>query len=65
VLYFPSFATNKVKYLLEQYVDLEKSEIRRFTRVNSRWVAIFKHAPRIFLSEHEIGFLDQDSDDEK
>jgi Cdc6-like AAA superfamily ATPase len=64
VVYFPSFATNKVKYLLEQYVDLEKSEIRRFKRMNSRWVAIFKWAPRIFLSEHEIGFLDQDSDDE-
>jgi hypothetical protein len=64
VVYFPSFATNKVKYLLENYVDLEKKDIRRFKRINSRWVAVFKHAPRIFLSEHEIGFLDRDSDDE-
>ena len=63
-VYFPSFATNKVKYLLEQYVDLEKKDIRRFKRINSRWVAVFKWAPRIFLSEHEIGFLDRDSDDE-
>ena len=64
VVYFPSFATNKVKYLLENYVDLEKKDIRRFKRINSRWVAVFKWAPRIFLSEHEIGFLDRDSDDE-
>jgi uridine kinase len=65
VVYFPSFATNKVKYLLENYVDLEKKDIRRFKRMNSRWVAIFKWAPRIFLSEHEIGMLDVDSDDDK
>jgi thymidylate kinase len=51
-----------VVYLLEQYVDLEKSQIRKFKKMNSRWVAIFKWAPRIFLSEHEIGFLDQDDD---
>ena len=63
-VYFPSFATNKVKYLLEQYVDLENKEIRRFKRMNTRWVAVFKWAPRIFLSEHEIGFLDRDSDDD-
>jgi len=62
VVYFPSFATNKVKYLLENYVDLEKKEIRKFKRMNTRWVALFKHAPRIFLSEHEIGFLDQDDE---
>ena len=62
VVYFPSFATNKVEYLLENYVDLEKKEIRKFKRMNTRWVALFKHAPRIFLSEHEIGFLDQDDE---
>ena len=62
VVYFPSFATNKVKYLLENYVDLEKKEIRKFKRMNTRWVALFKHAPRICLSEHEIGFLDQDDE---
>ena len=63
VVYFPSFATNKVKYLSEQNVDLEKKEIRKFKRMNTRWVAIFKWAPRISLSEHEIGFLDQDDSD--
>ena len=30
----------------------------------SRWIAVFRHFPSIYLSEREVGLLNQDTDDE-
>ena len=64
VVYFPAAATNKVKYMLQTYVDLEPEQIKYFKKCGSRWIAVFRHFPQLFLAEHEVGLLNQDSDED-
>ena len=64
VVYCPAAATNKVKYMLQTYVDLEPEQIRYFEKCGSRWIAVFKHFPQLCLNEKECGLLNQDSDED-
>ena len=61
---FPEGATNKVKYMLQTHVDLEPEQIKYSQKCGSRWIAIFRHFPQLFLAEHEVGLLNQDSDED-
>ena len=42
-----------LKYLLEQYLGLDKAQIARVKHLNSRWVTIIKSYPMVVLSEKE------------
>ena len=64
IVYFPLSAGGKVKYMLEQYVDLDPVQSKYFKKLQTRWVCIYRHFPQLFLSEREVGLLNQDSDDE-
>ena len=64
IVYFPLSAGGKVKYMLEQYVDLDPLQIKYFKKLQARWVCIYRHFPQLFLSEREVGLLNQDTDDE-
>ena len=57
VVYFPRSSNNKIKYFLSEYVGLDKKQISEFKKLNSRWVAILKNYPGIFVSEHKLGLL--------
>ena len=64
VVYFPLSAGGKVKYMLQEYVDLDPLEIKYFRKLQTRWVCIYRHLLQLYLSEREVGLLNQDTDDE-
>ena len=57
VVYFPHSASGRIKYLLIDYLGLDKKMVAYFRRQNSRWCCIFKNYPQIYMLEHEIGLL--------
>ena len=63
VVYFPHSAGNKIRYLLENYVGVDKKQITRFKRMNTRAVTIFKNYPQVYMTQHEIGLLNDDEHD--
>ncbi len=68
VTYFPHGAGGKIKYLLEEYVGLDKKQITYKKKQNSRWCTVFKNYPQCYMVEHEIGLLNihvESSEDER
>ena len=66
-VYFPHSAGGKIKYLLQEYLDIDKKMIKYFKKCNSRWCCIFKNFPQAYMLEHEIGMMHAttDSSDEE
>ena len=63
-IYFPASAGGKVKYLLTEYLDIDKKQIKYFKNCHTRWVCIGKNFPQYYITEHEIGLLNiNDIDD--
>jgi len=60
VVYFPHSAGNKIRYLLENYVGVDKKQIGRFKRMNTRWTCIYKNYPMVYMTQHEIGLLNEE-----
>ena len=63
--YFPRSSSAKIKYVLTEYLGLDKRQISAFKKMHSRWVCIIKNYPGIFVSEREIGLLDPNDDDDE
>ena len=63
-VYFPQSAGGKIKYLLEEYLDIDSKMIKYFKKANSRWCCISKNFPAAYLLEHECGMLHMESDAE-
>ena len=51
-----------LKYLLDQYLGLDKEQIKRIKKLDSRWVTIMKSYPMIVLSEKEAYVLNPKDD---
>ena len=62
---FPPSASGKTKYLLEEYVGLDRKQIAYMKRQRPRACTIFKNYPQCYLLQNEIGLLDLDHDDEQ
>lgn len=63
VTVYPSSLGNKsLKYLLDNYFGLDKEQIRKIKRLNSRWVTIQKGFPMFVISEKECFILNQMDD---
>ena len=62
--YFPHSAGGKIKYLLEEYVGLDRKQIAYMKRQRSRACTIFKNYPQCYLLQNEIGLLDLDHDEQ-
>ena len=45
------------KYLLDGYVGMDKDQIKKLKKVNSRWVTILKTYPQMVISEKEAYVL--------
>ena len=60
VTYFPHSASGRIKYLLIDYLGIDKKMIRKFRTSNSRWCTIFKNYPQIYMLERELGLLNED-----
>jgi energy-coupling factor transporter ATP-binding protein EcfA2 len=63
-VYFPASAGGKVKYLLTEYLDIDKRQIKYWKQCNSRWVLIGKNFPQYYITEHEIGLLNIDEEND-
>jgi hypothetical protein len=57
VVYFPHSANKKIRYLLENYVGVDKGQINRFRRMNTRWICVSRNYPQLYIAEHECGLL--------
>ena len=65
IVYFPASAGGKVKYLLIEYLDIDKKQIRYWKQCHTRWVLIGKNYKQYYITEHELGLLNIDSDNEE
>ena len=63
-VFFPHSAGGKIRYLLQEYLDIDKKMIKYFKNANSRWCCIFKNFPMGYMLEHEIGMLHANDDEE-
>ena len=63
VTYFPNSASGKIKYLLEEYVGLDRKQISYMKKQNSRWCTVFKNFLQCYMVEREIGLLNIHDDD--
>ena len=64
ITYFPRSAGGRIRYLLENYVGLDKAQMLFLKKQNTRWCTIFKNYPGIFMTEQLIGLLSMDDDGE-
>ena len=64
-VFFPHSAGGKIKYLLQEYLDIDKRMVRYFKSANPRWRCIFKNFPMAYMLEHEIGMLHANEEDDE
>jgi hypothetical protein len=63
IVFFPTtLGTRSLKYLCDQYLGMDKDEIKRLKKLKTRAVAIIKSYPKLVLSEKEIYALCDGSD---
>ena len=63
-VFFPHSFTKSVKYVLQNYFDIDDKMMKHFKKLSSRWVCNRKNYPMSWASEHELGLLNVDTDDE-
>lgn len=55
IVYFPhSGSARQLNYLLQDYIGLDKKDIKKLKNSKSRWATIFKNYPMIAMTEKEI-----------
>ena len=64
ITFFPHSGSKRgLNYLLEDYLGLEKADIKKLKKSKSRWATIFKNYPQIAMTEKSIAALaDEDSE---
>ena len=64
IVYFPhSGSARQLNYLLQDYIGLDKKDIKKLKNSKSRWATIFKNYPMIAMTEKDI-FIVSSNDDE-
>jgi hypothetical protein len=51
-----------MKYLLDNYLGLDKQQIKKLKRLDSRWVTVIKSYPMIVIGEKQAFMLNNDED---
>ncbi len=65
ITFFPAtLGGRSLKYLLEGYLGLDGTQIKRIKKLKSRWVTVTKSYPKVIVSEKEIFTLNTDEDDD-
>jgi hypothetical protein len=57
IVYFPQSSSAKIKYLLQEYIGLDKHQIHYIKKLNTRWAVISRHYPMAYVTQHEVGLL--------
>lgn len=64
ITYFPHSGGNRgMKYLLTEYLGLDKKTIQKIKKSKSRWATIYKNYPQFCLTENNIFLLNDDEDE--
>jgi hypothetical protein len=65
LIYFPwSGASRQLRYLLTEYIGLDRHIIKKNKMMRSRWVCIHKNFPMFIFGQKEAYMLANDDDDE-
>ena len=51
-----------LKYLLQEYLGLDKNQVKKLKNLKSRWVCIYKSYPMVIISEKEAYVLNMGDD---
>ena len=63
VTYFPhSGSARALKYLLTEYLGLDKHSMSKIKGLKSRWATVFKNYPNVVMKEKDIWLLSNDDD---
>jgi Cdc6-like AAA superfamily ATPase len=55
ITFFPhSLGGRSLKYLLDNYLGLDKQQIKKVKGLESRWVSVIKSYPQVVISEKEV-----------
>jgi hypothetical protein len=55
VTYFPHSGTARgIKYLLQEYLGIDKHQTKKIKGLKSRWATIFKNYPNVIMCEKDI-----------
>ena len=58
VTFFPHCGGGRgLKYLLTDYIGLDKNQIKEMKKLDSRWITIFKSYPMVMMGEKDIVML--------
>jgi len=49
-----------LKYLLTEYIGLDKKDMVKIKKMKSRWATIFKNYPQIAMTNRDIWILAED-----
>jgi hypothetical protein len=64
ITFFPhSLGGRSLKYLLDNYLGLDKQQIKRVKKLEGRWVTVIKSYPQIVLSEKESYTISHQNDE--
>lgn len=53
-VYFPYGSNSRTNYVLENYIGVDKKEIKYIKTLKSRWCCVFKNYPQCILTEHNL-----------
>jgi energy-coupling factor transporter ATP-binding protein EcfA2 len=56
-VYFPFGSTRQTIYTLENYIGVDKNDIKKIKGTKSRWACVFKNYPQVVLTEKHIFML--------
>jgi energy-coupling factor transporter ATP-binding protein EcfA2 len=63
ITYFPHSGSKRgINYLLEEYIGLDKKDIKKIKKLKTRWATIFKNYPQIAMTEKNIYVLAEEDD---
>lgn len=63
VTYFPHSGTARgIKYLLTEYLGIDKHQVKKIKDLKSRWATIFKNYPNVIMTEKDIWLSANDDD---
>jgi len=53
-VYFPYGSNGRTNYVLENYIGIDKKEIKYIKTLKTRWCCVFKNYPQAVLTEHNL-----------
>jgi energy-coupling factor transporter ATP-binding protein EcfA2 len=59
-VYFPWGATRTTHYVLENYIGIDKIDMKKIKSTKSRWACVYKNFPQCVLTEKNIFMLSTD-----